>query len=125
VLGTCSPKKADVERRVVGDEDRPGGELEEAGQHRGDRRRVAQHGGADAGELGDLGRNTPSGVDQRGQLTEHLTATDLDRSDLGDRVRARFAPVVSKSTTTKVTSLSGVPIASKLSCRGCCPASRE
>ena len=51
-----------------------------------DLRRVAHHGRGDAGEFDDLRRDASAGVDERGQLAEHLAAAHLDRADLGDGV---------------------------------------
>ena len=75
----------------------------------------------DAGQHGDLRRNRPPRVDQSGELAEHLTTAYLDRADLGDPVASwGDPPVVSRSTTTNVTSRSGSPSSSKL----CCPTTR-
>ena len=77
-------RKPDVERGVVRDEDAPGRELQERGQRRLDRRGVADHRVADAGQHGDERRDLRVRVDQRLELAEHLAAPDLHRADLGD-----------------------------------------
>ncbi|CAM4520773.1 hypothetical protein NONI108955_41725 [Nocardia ninae] len=81
-----------VEPRVVRDEHRTGGEFEETGQHRRDAGRRVHHGSRDPGDLHDRRRHRPSGVDQGGELAEHLAAAHLDGADLGDRVGARTGP---------------------------------
>ena len=44
---------------------------------------------ADPGQDGDLRRDRPARIDQGGEFAEHLTAPDLDRADLGDRLGLR------------------------------------
>ena len=106
--GAGGLEEADVERRVVRDQHGVAGELEEGRQHLVDPRRGGHHRVGDAGEHRDQRRDAPAGVDQRGELAEHLAAAHLDRADLGDRPESSTRPpVVSRSTTTKVTSRSG------------------
>ena len=77
-------EEADVERRVVGDQDGAGRELEERRQRGLDRRGVGDHGVADAGEHRDERRDLGARVDQGLELAEHLATAHLDRTDLGD-----------------------------------------
>src|SRR5688572_16075315 len=70
VLGGEVLEEAHVERRVVGDQDAAGRELEEGGQGRLDRRRVAHHRVGDAGEHRDEGRDLRARVDQGLELAE-------------------------------------------------------
>ena len=90
-LGAGGLEEAEVERRVVGDQDGAAGELEEAGQHGADARRGRDHHRGDAGQHADVGRDRPAGVDQGLELAEHLAAADLHRADLGDRAVLRRA----------------------------------
>ena len=83
------PQEADVERRVVGDQHRAGGELEERREGRLDRGRVGHHRVGDAGQDGDERRDRGVRVDQGLELAEDLAAADLHRADLGDH-RAGF-----------------------------------
>ncbi len=59
-----------------------------AGSTESIRRRVTDHRRGDAGELDDLRRDGAAGIDEGGQLAEHLAAADLHRTDLGDGVVA-------------------------------------
>ena len=86
------PEETDVEAGVVGHQHRSAGELQEHRQHSLDRRGVAHHRGGDAREFDDLRRDVPSRVYQGGELADHLTAADLDRPDLGDRIVAAIRP---------------------------------
>ena len=73
----------------------------------------------DAGEDGDRGRDGPARVHERLERAEALAAAQLHGADLGDARRSAGAPpVVSRSTTQKVTSSRGVPRSSKLSAAG-------
>ena len=82
-------EEADVERRVVRDEHRAAGELQEARQHLLDGRCADEHRGGDAGEHLDERRDRSARVDQGLELAEHLAAADLDRTDLRDRAVGR------------------------------------
>ena len=104
-------KEADVESGVVRDEHRAAGELEKCGSTDsifGASQTIAE---VMPVSCDDLRRDAPAGVDQGGQLAEHLTAAHLDRADLGDGVdvvavaAVARPPVVSRSTTTNVVSL--------------------
>ena len=106
-----------VERGVVRHQHRACEELQQRRQHRRERGRARDHRGGDAGEGDDARRHAGARIDERGQLAEPLAAAHLDRADLGDRVARRGAPpVVSRSSTTNVTSRSGVPSSSNDSC---------
>ncbi|WP_226358960.1 hypothetical protein [Pseudonocardia sp. ICBG601] len=66
---------------------------------------------------GDVGGDPHARIDQGAELGDPAAAADGDGADLGDRVGPRWLPpVVSRSTTQKVTSRSGVPSSSKVSC---------
>ena len=107
-----------VEADVVAHDHRVVRELEERRQHLGDPRGGQQHRLGDAREHRDHRRDGHARVHERLEPTEQLTAAHAQRADLGDRVGARDAPVVSRSTITKVTSASGVPRSSRVCCRG-------
>ena len=79
-------QEADVEPRVVGDQNRAVRKLKEHRQYRRDGRGITHHRGGDPGEFDDLRRDAALRVHQGGELTDDLSAADLDRSDLGDRV---------------------------------------
>ena len=112
-------EEAGVEADVVADDHRVVRELEERGQHLADARRRQQHRFGDAGEHRDHRRDRDARIHERLEAPEQLAAAHPQRADLGDRVaRAGDVPVVSRSTTTKVTSASGVPRSSSVCWRG-------
>ncbi len=82
--GAGGLQEPQIERGVVRDEHAVTGELEECRQHRVDAGRGRDHAVGDAGEDRDEGRDRLAWVDQRVQLTEHLAAAHLYRTDLGD-----------------------------------------
>src|SRR5580658_2957429 len=71
-LAAGGPQEADVERRVVRDQDAAVGELEQARQDRGQPWRRGQHPVRDPGQVLDPGRHRDAGVDQRGELAEPM-----------------------------------------------------
>ena len=77
-----------VEADVVADDHGVACELDERRQHFGDARRRQQHRLGDAGQHGDQRRDGNAGVHERLEATEQLTAAQLERADLGDRVGA-------------------------------------
>ena len=91
VVGAGGLQEPEVERRVVRDEDRAAGELEEARQHRTDAGGCRHHHRGDPGEHADVGRDLVPGVHERLELAEHLPAADPDGADLGDRAVLRGA----------------------------------
>ena len=117
VLRARGLEEADVERRVVRDQDRAAGELQEPGQDRADPGGRGDHHRGDPGQHADVGRDGAAGVDEGLELAERrrrprtLTAPiSVIALSFGD------PPVVSRSTTTKVTSASGVPSSSIMTC---------
>ena len=92
--GRCGATQVtDVEAGVVRDEDdvvgqqiRPVQEGLHAGAHAGG---TGHHGVRDAGEHSDLSGDGDTGVDQGGELRQHLPATHRDGPDLGQRTSAR------------------------------------
>src|SRR5580693_9915820 len=84
-LGARGAQEADVERRVVRDQDAAVGEVQQARQDRREPRRRAQHPVADPGQVLDARWHRDSRVDQRGELALASSAAYPDRRDLGDR----------------------------------------
>src|SRR5580692_6629156 len=82
-------QEAEVERRIVRDQDAPAREGQQAGQDRGHPRCRGQHPVGDSGQVLDARRDRRAGVDQRGELSLAPAAADPDRADLGDRSRLR------------------------------------
>ena len=94
-------EEADVEARVVRDEHRVAGELEEAAHRELDRRCAAQLARVDPGQRRDRGRQRPARVDERLEPLLELEAAHPHRADLADRRACPGErPVVSRSTTT-------------------------
>ncbi len=77
-------EKSQVETRVVGHEDRVGREGEKPRQDLFDGRLAGQHRGADAGDLGDLGRYRLPGIDELREGRDLAAALDAHGADLGD-----------------------------------------
>ena len=84
-------EEADVVRRVVRHQHRPAQELQQAGQHRLDRRGRGQHRLGDAGQHGDERRQPLARVYQGGEDAQPLAGAHLDRADLGDPAAVRRA----------------------------------
>ena len=94
-------EEADVEARVVRDEHRVAGELEETTHRELDRRCAAQLARVDPGQRRDRGRQRPARVDERLEPLLELEAAHPHGADLADRRACRARdPVVSRSTTT-------------------------
>ena len=70
--------------RVVCDQDRTCGELEERRQCGAQRRRIHQHRVGDPGEHRDERRDGNPGLHEGLEFADHLAAPHLDRPDLGD-----------------------------------------
>ena len=81
-----SGHEADVEMRVVRDERPVPGELQEHLHRLFLKRRVGDVAVADAGKLGDVGRDVPLGVDEGVKLLLYLAAGEYDRAYLGHAV---------------------------------------
>ena len=81
--GTQEPR---VEGRVVRHQHAAGEELQHGREHLGQPRRPGDQRRGDPGEGDHLRRDAGAGVDERRELADPLTAADLDRPDLGDRV---------------------------------------
>ena len=78
-------EEADVEARVVRDEHRVAGELEEATHRKLDRRCAAQLARVDSGQSRDRGGQRPARVDERLEPLLELEAAHPHRADLADR----------------------------------------
>ena len=85
----CGLEEPDVEADVVPHDDRVADELEQRWQHRLDAGRAHHHRLGDAGEDRDGGRDGATGVHERLEGAEALTAPHLHGADLGDRVGLR------------------------------------
>ncbi len=79
-------EEREVEADVVADDDRVADELVERRQHRTDPGCLVDDGVGQSGQHRDLRRDRPARVDEGLERAEELTATDLDRADLGDLV---------------------------------------
>ena len=102
-------QEREVEPRVVSDEDRASGELEERGEDGFDRRLPTHEEVIDAGQVRDEGRDRLLGIDERLERAESLAALDQTAPISVMRDSRGEPPVVSRSTTTNVTSRSGTP----------------
>src|SRR5260370_6130270 len=85
-------QEADVERRVVRDQDAAVGEVQQARQDRREPRRRGQQPVADPGQVLDTRRHRDTRVDQRGELALAPPAAHPDRRDLRDRRYPRRPP---------------------------------
>jgi hypothetical protein len=77
-------QEAEIEGRVVSDDDTAAGELDELRQHLANRGSVPDHIVADAGQLSDSRRDRMAGIDQSGELLSGPVAGQPDGADLGN-----------------------------------------
>ena len=106
-------EEGEVEAEVVAHHHRPAHELEERGEHLADPGGVHHHGVVDPGEGGDERGDALVGPHEGLVGAEQFAAPVRAAATSVSEPLAGDPPVVSTSTTTKVTWWSGVPRSSK------------